>query len=223
MPRKKKETAAAAPTSIRSRIKELRDIPKARIVPDAGNFRKHPEGQKTALAAALEEIGFAGALLVRPLSRGNYALIDGHERLEHFADGDTIPCLVTDLDADEAKKVLATFDAIGDLAEIDAGKLEELKASVTFTHSELNDLVSSALASVQPVLDAAKADEKKPVEIPPSGSEEPTEAAAAASKADDPGPPENGAAVVVTCRDKKERKKLVVRLRKLGYHCKTTD
>ena len=207
-------------SSFRDRVLGLQSILKEKIVPDPLNPKVHTARQRAALTAVMHEIGFAGALLVRKLDGSSYALIDGHERIEHFEPGEMVRCLVTDLNGEEARKLLAVYDPIGALAEVDVAKLDELKSSITFDSKDLDDLVASVLANV-PLPAVESPASSKSVSIPAAGDETPV--AAAAAKAEEPGPPQNGAAVVVTCRDKTERRKLVMKLRKAGYHCKTTD
>src|SRR4051794_37322665 len=86
----------------------------------------HPP-QLPALRGVLEEIGFAGAELPYVGPDGGLVLIDGHARKELAADA-VVPVLVTDLTAEEADKLLATFDPLGALAGKDDAKLAALLA-----------------------------------------------------------------------------------------------
>jgi site-specific DNA-methyltransferase (adenine-specific) len=142
------EKLAEMAAGFRLRVTGLEQIPAGKLVPDTGNPRIHTDHQKTVLSAILEEVGFAGALLVRPLGRGRFAIIDGHERHERFSDDDLVPCLVTDLNETEARKILATYDQIGSMAGWDAEKLEALAAEVNFENPDLNQLVDDCLADV---------------------------------------------------------------------------
>ena len=134
----------------------LRNARHARIAarqlePHPLNFRIHTDGQKTALTAILEEVGFVGALLVRPLKRDRYQVLDGHERLTRFRPADEVPCLVVDLTDAEARKVLATFDQIGAMAGIDRRLLQELSKEIEFSHEVLDAMVEDALNSTRAV------------------------------------------------------------------------
>ncbi len=111
--------------TIRDRIVEFRRVPASDLVPNPKNWRKHPEAQRAALQGVLEEVGFAGAELVRVLDDGSLMLIDGHMRQDVMGEQE-IPCLVTDLNEAEADLLLATFDPISAMATADAGKLDEL-------------------------------------------------------------------------------------------------
>jgi hypothetical protein len=60
--------------------------------------------------------------------------------------GDSIvPVLVLDVTEDEAKKILATFDAISAMATADAAKLDELLKEVSFSNDAVNALLDSVV------------------------------------------------------------------------------
>ncbi len=128
---------------IRDRVVELRRVPASQLKPNPANWRSHPKEQADALRGLLAEVGFAGAALARELEDGSLVLIDGHLRAETTGD-QPIPVLVLDVTAEEADKLLATFDPIGAMATADAEKLEALLAEV----SSSNDAVNALLASV---------------------------------------------------------------------------
>lgn len=116
--------SVAPRAQIRDRIQGLKRLDPSQIVDNAKNFRLHPEAQKNALGAMLKKIGIVDAVIVRQLPGGKYELIDGH--LRRSVIGQKIPALVVDLNDAEAAEVLASFDAIGDLAEIDETALRAL-------------------------------------------------------------------------------------------------
>ena len=66
---------------VRDRIKELRRVRAADLLPNPKNWRVHPPAQADALRGLLSEIGYADALLVRETPRG-LEIIDGHLRAE---------------------------------------------------------------------------------------------------------------------------------------------
>lgn len=112
---------------IRDRIKELRRVPANSLVVNEANWRNHPEDQRRAFRSLLDEIGFAGALMVRELPDGRLQLLDGQMRTEEVSDA-VVPVLVTDLSDDEADKLLATYDSLGAMAQTDTAKLTALLA-----------------------------------------------------------------------------------------------
>ncbi len=72
----------------------------------------------------LEELGYIGALIARDTPHG-LQLLDGHLRKDVTADSE-VPVLIVDLNDEEAKKALLTFDPLGDLATFDPHALDEL-------------------------------------------------------------------------------------------------
>ena len=91
---------------IRNRIKELRMVEANQLSPSPKNYRRHPPEQRRALKAILDELGFAGAMLVRELPDGRLELCDGHLRKEVLGK-QKIPVLVTDLTEAEARQTSA--------------------------------------------------------------------------------------------------------------------
>jgi len=70
------------------------------LVPNPGNWRRHPKAQADALRGLLSEIGYADALLARETPQG-LILIDGHLRAELTPDT-KVPVLIVDLSEQEA-------------------------------------------------------------------------------------------------------------------------
>jgi hypothetical protein len=126
---------------IRDRIKAFRRVPANSLRPSPDNWRTHPQTQRDALKGLLAEIGYAGATLCRELPDGSLEIIDGHLRAEEMGDRE-VPVLVTDLDEDEAKKLLATFDPLGAMAQADAAKLDALLQSVSTTDGAVAAMLS---------------------------------------------------------------------------------
>jgi len=123
------------------RIKELRRVPANLLQKHPLNWRAHPGKQLKALNAVIEEIGFAGAILAREMPDGSLQVLDGHARVE-IAANETLPVLVLDLNEEEAKKLLITFDPISGLASSDSEKLGELLADVTIENQFLTELLA---------------------------------------------------------------------------------
>jgi hypothetical protein len=127
--------------TIRDRIKAFRRVPASSLRPSADNWRTHPQIQRDALRGLLAEIGYAGATLCRELPDGGLEIIDGHLRAEEMGDRE-VPVLVTDLTNEEAKKLLATFDPLGAMAQADAAKLDALLQQVSTTDGAVASLLS---------------------------------------------------------------------------------
>lgn len=114
---------------LRDRIKELRRVSAADLRPNAKNWREHPAEQKDALRGVLAEVGIADALIARELEDGSLELIDGHLRTD--TDPAAVwPVLVLDVTADEADKLLATFDPLAAMAQANATQLDALLRDV---------------------------------------------------------------------------------------------
>jgi len=95
--------------AIRDRIIDFRRVRAGELVPNPQNWRSHPDGQRSAMQAILQEVGYVDALICRELPSGELQLVDGHLRRETTPEQE-VPVLVVDLDDAETAKVLATFD-----------------------------------------------------------------------------------------------------------------
>lgn len=126
----KKGEAKSKAREIRVRTQRLALLDPKSIEPAPDNFRTHGTAQRRALREGLDKLGFVGAVIVRSLGRGKYALVDGHMRVEDWPPGEQIPALVTDLSEAEALEALATYDALGSMAEIDVEKFKALAAKL---------------------------------------------------------------------------------------------
>jgi len=111
--------------AIRDRIKELRRVKASDLFPSEKNWRTHPKAQVEALEGILSELGYADALLARELPDGTLVLIDGHCRRELTPD-QMVPVLVTDLDEDEANKLMTVLDPLAAMAEANTEALGKL-------------------------------------------------------------------------------------------------
>jgi DNA modification methylase len=138
---------------IRDRIKELRRVKASELLPNPGNWRTHPKSQMDAIRGILAEVGFAGAELAYETDRG-LMLIDGHARAEIAGDAE-IPVLILDVDEAEAKKILATYDPIGAMAEADSIKLDAILREVETGNQALADMLTE-LAADNGILDGLK-------------------------------------------------------------------
>lgn len=130
---------------IRDRIKELRRVKAANLVPNPRNWRTHPQAQQDALRGLLSEVGYADALLCREDADGRLVLIDGHLRAETTPD-QRVPVLVLDVTEEEADKLLLTLDPLAAMAEASQQRLGELLAA-TSTKSEAVQALLDELAA----------------------------------------------------------------------------
>ena len=132
----------------RDRIKSLRRVRAGDLIPNPRNWRRHPPAQIQAMRAALSEIGYADALLVRETKKG-LQLIDGHLRAG-IEPEQKVPVLVLDVTAKEANKLLATLDPLAGMAELDVEALTALSGVIEFEAPELEELVSGVVGAAPP-------------------------------------------------------------------------
>src|ERR1700687_1338378 len=121
---------------IRDRIQGFLRIKAKDLLPSPHTWRVHPPEEASALKGIRDEIGFPGAILVRPVEGGKYQIIDGHLRAKTAPNMD-IPVLVTDLSLEEADKLLLTYDPISAMALADKARIDALLASVRFENKAL--------------------------------------------------------------------------------------
>jgi hypothetical protein len=127
---------------VQDRITEMRLVPADQLIANPANWRRHPQAQQRALAAVLEEVGFAGAVIAREDEDGGLVIIDGHARAEMLG-GTTVPVLVTDLTEAEAEMVLATYDPIGAMAETNNEVLTNLIERIDTDNEAINQLLAT--------------------------------------------------------------------------------
>jgi hypothetical protein len=120
-------------TTICNRIKGHRRIRAGDLVPHEFNFRSHPEGQKAALQALYEEVGFARSLLAYELPDGRLKLIDGHLRRDLDPNME-VDVEVLDVTEEEARTLLLSIDPLAALAQTNAQVHAQLR-NITQTDS----------------------------------------------------------------------------------------
>src|SRR5260370_11125857 len=104
------------PQQIRNRTKSHSKLLAGDLVPLECNFRLHPHGQKAALAAIYQEVGFARSLLAYELPDGRLKLIDGHLRRDLDPDLE-VDVEVLDVNEEEARTLLLCIDPLAALAK----------------------------------------------------------------------------------------------------------
>jgi len=181
---------------IRDRIKELRRVRAADLVPNAKNWRSHPVTQRDALRGVLADIGYADALLVRELPDGRLGLIDGHLRAETTPEAQ-VPVLVLDVNEEEAEKILITHDPLAAMAEADERQLHELIRSCDFESPQVVEMLEQLEKDVEKANQQFPDFEGQPeLEIPELFQ------------------------VVVECSGEEEQQAMYDRMRKEGYRCR---
>jgi len=111
------------------------------VLPNARNWRVHPERQRAALGAILKEVGQVGAALAYTSERngGRLTFVDGH--LRHGIIGPGLNVLITDLNDAEADMVLLTHDPLAGEAEADKTLWKKLVASVKPNDDLISDFI----------------------------------------------------------------------------------
>jgi hypothetical protein len=106
------------------------------LTPHPENWRRHPERQRQALAQSLAEHGWLAAPI---LNRRTGHLLDGHARVEEAIRREeaVIPVRVVDVPRERERRILATFDPIGALAETDTAALGCLLADLRASEAGL--------------------------------------------------------------------------------------
>ena len=102
----------------------LRIVGEADVAPDIlqanpANHRRHPTRQKKALDATLNDVGWVQRVIV---NQRTGRIVDGHLRVSLALERKvpTVPVVYVDLDEAEERRALATYDAIGALASVNA-------------------------------------------------------------------------------------------------------
>jgi DNA modification methylase len=108
----------------RNRIVGHEDVAPASLNLNPSNYRDHPEYQRAVMNGILDEIGWIQTVVV---NKNTNNIIDGHLRVEiAIENGDeTVPVTYVDLDEEEERKALITFNPVAQLARENKKKLEK--------------------------------------------------------------------------------------------------
>jgi hypothetical protein len=172
-------TNGGFPEAFRSRIVASGEESPDQLLANPANWRGHPSGQREALAAVLDEVGFVAPVIV---NRTTGRLIDGHLRVELALarDETMIPVSYVELTEAEERLVLATYDPLGDLAFADPARLGELLSEITPSSAEVTELLGNlahATGAEAPKFDVGTVgeqstlDQKNPMKCPGCGYE----------------------------------------------------
>lgn len=113
----------------RNRIVRKEETSPAALIANPRNWRTHPKFQQDALADILDKIGWVQDIIVN--ERTGH-IVDGHLRVELAIGRNeaSIPVNYVDLDEEEERLILATFDPITYLANRDSATLKELLKTI---------------------------------------------------------------------------------------------
>src|SRR4051812_32877474 len=140
---------------IRNRIKGHRRVRAGDLVPHEWNYRLHPEGQKDALWALYQEVGFARSLLAFELPNGRLKLIDGHLRRDMDPDME-VEVEVLDVNEDEARELLLSIDPLVALGQMQEQLYERLRQTTPTVQPELAAMWEAAAQESLEALERAK-------------------------------------------------------------------
>ena len=126
------------------RNKGITQVKVSELVDAPWNYRTHPDAQREALEATVEEIGWYGYPDVYEAEDGSLCICDGHLRksflVEKYGEEAEIDVNVTDFDENEARIATATHDPLTAMAEHDQGQLDALIQSIDTNSETLNDM-----------------------------------------------------------------------------------
>lgn len=142
-----------------SRIVEHIRVPASSLKAHPQNWRVHPENQKTALRASLEELGFARSILAYRDPEWGLTIIDGHARQEELKDNE-VDVEVVDFTREEARKALLTIDPLAMLAGTDDDMVKSLLAETEADNAALG-AVWQGLHKEEDELPAEEEDEEE--------------------------------------------------------------
>lgn len=129
------------------------------------NHRIHPAIQQETLEAILDRVGWVAKVLV---NRTTGHIIDGHLRVELAARrGEPVPVDYVDMTEQEEMTVLATFDAITELASIDDARLRETIGEIDIEDGALADFLAELAGEDPEQAETAGLTDEDDVPVPP--------------------------------------------------------
>ena len=137
-----------SPTLPKSPPLRLEWIEAGTLAENPANWRRHPEGQVSALKGIIgdPEVGWAGACLYNERTK---RLIDGHARRNAVDPKTPIPVLVGSWSEAAEKKILLTLDPLAGMAVADAEALKALMDEVTLDGDALKSMVDDLATTLQ--------------------------------------------------------------------------
>lgn len=126
----------------RDRMVEVGEVAPVELMENPRNWRLHPNFQKDAIRAVLEQVGLVDDIVV---NRRTGFVIDGHMRVALALESNqpSVPVVYVDLDDAEETLILAALDPTSLMAQTDYTKLTRLLDDVQVTDVRLNSLLGN--------------------------------------------------------------------------------
>jgi len=179
----------------RQRIKQHRRVKAADIKPHPLNWRTHPDGQRAAVMALVEEVGIARSGLAYDDPEWGLTMIDGHGRREWMPD-EELEVEILDVTRDETQKLLLRMNPLAALAGQDEAALEQLREATAADSPILTQLwqsLSTEAGAAQALTDGADDREQETAEQ---------------------------FLVLITCKNEKHQEQVLAECQKRGWKCK---
>jgi DNA modification methylase len=132
--------------NVRNRNIETRRVKASELLPNPKNPRIHGADQTSVLRGILEEVGLVGSFIGVETPQG-VMLLDGHLRTETAGDAE-VDVTIVDLSPAEQAKILASYDRVTGMAELDPealdGLLREIETGDEDLAEMLNDMATEA-------------------------------------------------------------------------------
>jgi hypothetical protein len=131
------------------------------------NWRRHPPEQLQSLKDLLQDpdVGWAGACLFNERTQ---RLIDGHARRNVVEPSTLVPVLVGSWSEEAERKILATLDPVGMLAQGDAAAYQQLVETITAESLWVRDLIHQTQAGLNSADEEDGAADEEPSAVLPA-------------------------------------------------------
>lgn len=131
----------------RDRITEFKRMRISEISGHKRNPKRHPKNQADAMTGLLNEVGKADVLKAYYNAEGKLTLWDGHLR-QGLDPNQEWWIAITDLNDDEANKMLVMFDPIAAMAEYESQQLDSLLRDVNSGDEALQAMLAGLAEGV---------------------------------------------------------------------------
>lgn len=142
----------------RNRIKRIDTVKVGDILDNPKNFRVHGRQQVGAMGMMMESVGFAAPLIAYENSDSKLVLIDGHLRRSSLPPDYMVPVVVLDVNESEADLILASYDRLSYMADVDNNLLKELFTQVKESIGESQHMLSAVWNNYESIMSECNID-----------------------------------------------------------------